>query len=232
MIRLLSAVLLLATAWSPGPALAADPYDAVINSPHNFFARSEFPIGRRVCTGCHADTMVAPGPDAAASPEAGLAPDGDALPPPLWQRDASSYAVSFAMRPAEASNACLGCHDGVLGTEIHHAVGDAKRFDHPNNVVYPRRANGQFVPERPTVNQYRYWSIPDLQDGNLVLPTGPTSTRLAPAAPTEPAYPSTRLVRTSQGRVQCDSCHDPHDNGSAPFLRAPAQDLCFICHDR
>jgi predicted CXXCH cytochrome family protein len=127
----------------------------------------------------------------------------------------------------------LGCHDGVLGTEIHQAAtGTVKSFDHPNNVVYPRRANGQFRPERPTVNQYRYWSIPDLRDGNLVLPTGPTSSRLALSAPTDPAYPGASLVRTSQGMVQCDSCHDPHDNGSAPFLRAPAQDLCFICHDR
>jgi predicted CXXCH cytochrome family protein len=233
MIRLLTAVLLLATAWPATQAQAADPYEAVINSPHNFFARSEFPIGRRVCTGCHADTMVTPGPEALAPGETGLVPEGE-TPPPLWQRDAASYAVSFGERPYKASNACLGCHDGVLGTEIHHAVGDAKRFDHPSNVVYPRRADGRFVPERPTVNQYRYWSIPDLRDGNLVLPTGPTSSRLAPApaAPTEPAYPSTRLVRTSQGTVQCDSCHDPHDNGSAPFLRAPAQDLCFICHDR
>jgi predicted CXXCH cytochrome family protein len=228
MIRLLTAVLLLATA---GPAPAADPYDAVINSPHNFFARSEFPIGRRVCTGCHADTMVTPGTDPALPGEAGLGPDGE-LPPPLWQRDAASYAVSFGERPYRASNACLGCHDGVLGTEIHHAVGDVRKFDHPSNVVYPRRADGRFVPERPTVNQYRYWSIPDLRDGNLVLPTGPTSSRLAAATTTEPAYPSARLVRTSQGMVQCDSCHDPHDNGSAPFLRAPAQDLCFICHDR
>jgi predicted CXXCH cytochrome family protein len=234
MTRLLALVFLLVTAWPAVPVGAADSYDAVINSPHNFFARSEFPIGRRVCTGCHADGMATQAAATPAPAEGGLAPEAEAPPPPpLWQRNAAAYAVSSTARPSEASNACLACHDGVLGVEIHQAgTGTVKSFDHPNNVVYPRRASGQFVPERPTVNQYRYWSIPDLRDGNLILPTGPTSSRLAASAPTDPAYPGARLVRTSQGMVQCDSCHDPHDNGSAPFLRAPAQDLCFICHDR
>jgi predicted CXXCH cytochrome family protein len=128
------------------------------------------------------------------------------------------------------SDACLACHDGVLGQEIHRAVTrDAKTFDHPSNVVYPRRPDGRFVPERPTANQYRYWSIPDLRDGNLTLPTGPTSAILAEADRTNPV---SRTVRTSDGMMQCGSCHDPHDNASAPFLRAPAQDLCFVCHDR
>ncbi|MFZ5875282.1 MAG: cytochrome c3 family protein [Nitrospirota bacterium] len=229
MIGLLIATLLLATA---GPASAADSYDAVINSPHNFFARSEFPIGRLVCTGCHADEMAAPIPDAAPPSDGGLVSEGEAPPPPLWQRDAAAYSVFSTTRPDDASNACLACHDGVLGTEIHQTVGDAKRFDHPSNVVYPRRANGKFVPAEPTVNQYRYWSIPDLRDGNLILPTGPTSSRLALSAQTDAAAQGAHLVRTSQGMVQCDSCHNPHDNASAPFLRAPAQDLCFICHDR
>jgi predicted CXXCH cytochrome family protein len=130
-------------------------------------------------------------------------------------------------------DACLGCHDGVLAQEIHQSVTrNAKTFDHPSNVMYPRRPDGRFVPERPTANQYRYWSIPDLRDGNLILPTGPTSAVLAGSAPTAPATPPSHGVRTSEGMVQCSSCHNPHDNASAPFLRAPAQDLCFICHDR
>jgi predicted CXXCH cytochrome family protein len=238
MIRRLT-VVVLAAALQAIPAAAADPYDTVIDSPHNVFARSEFPIGRRVCLGCHAEG-TAPGAPAIPAPvdEAGVPAEEAAPPPPLWQRDARAYAVSRPSQPgvastSDASNACLGCHDGVLGQEIHRTVTrDAKAFDHPTNVVYPRRPNGQFVPERPMVNQYRYWSIPDLRDGSLVEPTGPTSRLLTMSAPTDTAYPVSHMVRTSQGMVQCDSCHDPHDNGSAPFLRAPSQDLCFICHDR
>lgn len=244
MIRCVLVILItLAPTLAPQYAVAVESYDTVLNSPHNFFARSEFPIGSRVCYGCHAEgprrgglTLTAPPPDGAAAPE-GLASSGEALPsdtetvlpPPLWQRGAKSYSVSLTT--GGSSTACLGCHDGVLGREVH-LIGQPQTpvFDHPYNVVYPRRANGQFIPERPMVNQYRYWSIPDLRHGDLVMPTGPTSSALA--VPSHSATAGGHVVRTLEGRVQCDSCHDPHDNGSAPFLRAPAQDLCLICHDR
>jgi predicted CXXCH cytochrome family protein len=217
-------------ALAPHDAASVEPYDAVLTSPHNFFVRSEFPIGSRVCYGCHAEGPERAGPSPAA--EALQAEAAEAPPPPLWQRDAKAYAVSLSV--GGSSTACLGCHDGVLGQEVHQ-IGrtDAPAFDHPYNVVYPRRANGRFVPEHPLVNQYRYWSIPDLRNGDLLLPTGPTSGRLAiPASSASGDAAGARVVRTLEGRVQCDSCHDPHDNRSAPFLRAPAQDLCLICHDR
>lgn len=234
MIRRLLLLALVATA--PQDAPAAQPYDTVLASPHNFFVRSEFPIGSRVCYGCHAEgpgraaasstAAVSPAapPDGSASSAPAVQPDAQpAPPPPLWQRGAKGYAVSLAT--GGSSTACLGCHDGVLAQEVHRmGEPDHPVFDHPYNVVYPRRANGRFVPERPTVNQYRYWSIADLHNGDLVLPTGPTSTMVTTDGP--------GAVRTSEGRVQCDSCHDPHNNGSAPFLRAPAQDLCLVCHDR
>ena len=244
MIRWLALAVLLASA--PLDAAAAEPYETVLTSPHNFFARSEFPIGSRVCYGCHAEGPGRVGlretsarPDGAQGPEGSVpadriaSPDAEPPPPPpLWQRGAKAYTVSLTT--GGSSTACLGCHDGVLGQEVHQmGTPDAQKFDHPYNVVYPRRANGKFVPERPTVNQYRYWSIPDLRNGDLVLPTGPTSRFLTiPTASASDATPGAYVVRTSEGRVQCDSCHEPHDNGSAPFLRAPAQDLCFICHDR
>lgn len=240
MIRWLLLLALVVTA--PRGAAAAEPYDAVLTSPHNFFVRSEFPIGSRVCYGCHAEgpgrvgpapmssgtAAATPSPDGAVSSDPASLPDAEPAPlPPLWQRGAKGYAISLST--GGSSTACLGCHDGVLAQEVHRlGQPDAPVFDHPYNVMYPRRANGRFVPERPTVNQYRYWSIPDLHNGDLVLPTGPTSNLLTMPAATAGA----RVVRTSEGLVQCDSCHDPHNNGSAPFLRAPAHDLCLICHDR
>ncbi len=227
MIRALLAAVLVALA--PREAAAVEPYDAVLTSPHNFFVRSEFPIGSRVCYGCHAEGPERAGmTPSAESPE----PAQETPSPPLWQRGAKAYSVSLTI--GGSSTACLGCHDGVLGQEVHQmGRPDAPAFDHPYNVVYPRRADGRFLPERPTVNQYRYWSIPDLRDGDLLLPTGPTSGLSAvPATSANGDARGARAVRTREGRVQCDSCHDPHDNGSAPFLRAPAHDLCLICHDR
>jgi predicted CXXCH cytochrome family protein len=207
---------------------------------------TSIPINTSAAYGCHGEGparaglgVAPPRTDGAPAPAVEVPGDESTMldaqpppPPPLWQRGAKAYAVSLAV--GGSSTACLGCHDGVLGQEVHQmGTPKAPKFDHPYDVVYPRRANGKFVPERPMVNQYRYWSIPDLRDGDLVLPTGPTSSLLTvPAGAASGTTPGVYRVRTSDGRVQCDSCHDPHDNGSAPFLRAPAQDLCFICHDR
>jgi predicted CXXCH cytochrome family protein len=219
---------------------AGEPFQSVVNSPHNFLARSEAPAGQRLCAACHAGGPSDPGIALLGVTQGEAAPSAsDARPPaPLWQRDAATFTVASddptaKNAPSGKSAACLGCHDGVLGLEVHQVGRPATpNFDHPYNAVYPRRANGQFRPERPTVNQYRYWSIPDLGPDGFVLPTGPISDRLI--IPPEPSGDGTtpQVVRTSDGMVHCDSCHDPHDNGNAPFLRAPARDLCFICHNR
>lgn len=33
-------------------------------------------------------------------------------------------------------------------------------------------------------------------------------------------------------RMECVTCHDPHDNGHRPFLRADLHELCLACHSR
>lgn len=224
------------------PLMAADPYQTVLGTPHDFVVRGDLPAGQRVCASCHGhDRMGAVDPLASGSgtdPVAQTSPP--AAPPPLWQPSAPSFLIGSGHQagknlPTGSSGVCLECHDGVLGREVHQLDrGNARSFDHPYNTPYPRRADGRFLPERPTLNQYRYWSIPDLRDGRLVLPSGPVSTRLvlagADSSTEGGAIPN--LVRTGDGIMHCDSCHDPHSNGNGPFLRAPAHDLCLICHDR
>ncbi len=233
---------------APAQAGAADSFQSVIDSPHNLIARSDLPAGQSVCFACHAEGPAYRGPGlpvgqppAPALPSPGIAPQPatDAQTGPLWQRGAPSFTVAGGAQaarstPGGASSVCLGCHDGVLGAEVHQlGAPRARTFDHPYNTPYPRLANGQFRTDRPTVNQYRYWSIPDLGDGGMVLPTGPTSERLAiPPGASTADLSALQMVRTSKGMVHCDSCHNPHDNGNAPFLRAPASDLCLICHNR
>jgi len=237
----LATLIVLLASWS-GLA-TAEPFQAIVSSPHNFFGRSELPAGQRVCFGCHAE-----GPayrtGAAATDLSPPPPEGSPAPPegttePLWQKGASPFAVkssgpSTKSTPGGSSSVCLGCHDGVLGLEVHQGGSpQSKSFDHPYNTPYPRQPDGQFRAERPIVSQYRYWSLPDLQDDGFVLPTGPVSERLLIPPGVEPTdLSSLQMVRTSNGILHCDSCHNPHDNGNAPFLRAPARDLCLICHNR
>jgi predicted CXXCH cytochrome family protein len=33
-------------------------------------------------------------------------------------------------------------------------------------------------------------------------------------------------------RMECVTCHDPHDNGHRPFLRADLQEICLSCHSQ
>ena len=56
------------------------------------------------------------------------------------------------------------------------------------------------------------------------------------------SYPSSREgYRTAEnvgselqlydGRIECGSCHDPHDDRNGKFLRVDSRVLCQLCHD-
>lgn len=157
-------------------------------------------------------------------------------------------------QPTGSSLTCLACHDGALAKDMHginvdqprvgapatlsggisrREVSALARVDHPISVPYPRKPNGQFVPENPTVTYARYWTLPDLRPEGYVLPESGSSSYLD--LPTEkvssPELLST-LVRTTRGKVECDSCHNPHNENIRPFLRVPSASLCLVCHDR
>lgn len=158
--------------------------------------------------------------------------------------------------PTGTSMVCLSCHDGALGTDMHGVnVGDPRvgaaadlpfdgmsgkrgapalsRVDHPISIPYPRKPNGKFKPLNPTVTQFRYWALPDRQADGLVLPTSGTSEYLdLPAGAVSSSEHLSSLVRTTDGMLECDSCHNPHSESVRPFLRVPSATLCLVCHDR
>jgi len=191
-------------------------------------------------------------------------------------------------RPFGTSADCLGCHDGAFAADVHRGgerrdKGGIKEIDnffvwldkalgmnpqdqsevpdHPVSTLYPKRPNGEMLPKEPTSSQRRFFAIPDLQDEELVLPTGITSklyaqtpgNLLAPsllgngngngsgrAAAPEPAGAATaaegveqfRLIHTTFGVIHCDSCHNAHSELHAGFLRDKSPQLCLLCHDR
>jgi len=149
--------------------------------------------------------------------------------PPLWDEKTTvkSFEVAPLKYPSGPSSACLACHDDALATGLHG-------LNHPIDMGYPRQPDGHFVPRNNTPDLARYWSVPDRTPSGVSMPTGPHSEYLyLPAGPDsqDPAVTS-RLVRTTQGSVHCDSCHNPHNASIAPFLRANPKTLCLICHDR
>ena len=42
----------------------------------------------------------------------------------------------------------------------------------------------------------------------------------------------TGLPHLAGTRMECVTCHDPHDNGHRPFLRTDLQELCLSCHSQ
>jgi len=192
----------------------------------------------------------------------------------------------FPDRPFGTSADCLGCHDGAFAEDVHRggprygqsgnqdieqfldrmelALGGALERksevpDHPISVIYPRKPDGELIPKRPVSSELRYFSIPDLRNTQLVLPTGPTSrfyaqtpgnmlaappghgngTGQGQAAASPAGMPAAaegpeqfRLVHTTFGVVHCDSCHNAHSELHAGFLRDTSPQLCLLCHDR
>ena len=160
-------------------------------------------------------------------------------------------------QPTGSSLTCLACHDGALAKDMHginvnnprlgaeatapwkggltrREAPPLSRVDHPISILYPRKPNGQFVPENPTVTYARYWAIPDFRpDVGYVLPETATSSYLdLPKEKVSSPEILSNLVRTTSGRVECDSCHNPHSEKIRPFLRVPSSSLCLVCHDR
>lgn len=219
-------------------------FDQVLSSKHNLLAAGPSSPIDTVCGSCHIES----------SPSK-IAPVWDKdnpirsfslqhiLQPPLGKGtpDTKPFGPSFD---------CLTCHDGVLGSNVHQLgfSGPAptdnpaaiaaiqaglRTTDHPDSILYPREPDGRLSSDRTDLKLKRYWSIPDRDENGITIPTGPRSAalNLQNIDPNDPASVST-LVRTFMGVIHCDTCHNPHNNDTRPFLRVPHKTLCLVCHDR
>lgn len=69
----------------------------------------------------------------------------------------------------------------------------------------------------------------NLADDHPVGVNYPASGSFVPAPP-DGRFPNG--VHLTNGRVECDSCHDPHDPTKPPFLLTSNESsaLCYTCH--
>ena len=254
--------LLFFTLFAGLTALNASPLDEVIRSRHNL-ALPSLPASTSctICH-IHPipGSSATPNPESA---EAETSAKKTPNPPLWSSREETPYRLTAAAsprnhpynQPTGSSLTCLACHDGALAKDMHGINVDTARIgaeasvpweglsrreapplsrvDHPISIPYPRKPNGMFVPENPSVTYARYWAIPDLRPEGYILPEAGTSSYLdLPKEKVSSPEILSNLVRTTSGRVECDSCHNPHSEKIRPFLRVPSASLCLVCHDR
>ncbi|MFQ6609777.1 MAG: cytochrome c3 family protein [Fidelibacterota bacterium] len=145
---------------------------------------------------------------------------------PLWNRDdpGANYTlyntstVEAAIdQPDGSSIMCLSCHDGTIA--LGHVLSRNVDIDFSAGVTTlpPGNTNlsTDLADDHPI--SFAYTSALATSDGQLKDPANIT-------------WP----VFLENGRVQCISCHDPHDDTNEKFLIASPKysDLCVSCHDR
>jgi predicted CXXCH cytochrome family protein len=144
---------------------------------------------------------------------------------PLWNRNdpgatytlySSSTLQASPGQPDGASILCLSCHDGTV------ALGSV--LSRPTEIAM---ATGTYMPggvSNLTTNLRDDHPVSFLYNSALATSDGQLKD---PASITPP-------VSLSNQRMQCTSCHDPHNNTYTDFLVASPQNsnLCNSCHQR
>lgn len=181
------------------------------NSVHNLTATGRGKVKEpgvdQICVFCHTPHSANP---------AGSLWNLDTSPQVYILYESSTSQVELLGRssqPTGASRLCLSCHDGTL------AMGNLRRPPRSGRPLLGpltgRSSLGVDLSDDHPVS-FRYDRELALQHGRLVNPK---------ALPND-------LVLDAAGRIQCTTCHDPHDDPYRKFLRMDDRNglLCLSCH--
>jgi predicted CXXCH cytochrome family protein len=118
--------------------------------------------------------------------------------------------TSITSNQLAGSRACMSCHDGTV------ALGDLLNKPLDTTISGPNVTAGK------------------LSGGINLLNPANMQSKAVTGFTAFKTVPSTSAVNyDSNGLVQCDSCHNPHDNTNGTFLKInPAGGaICLTCHD-
>jgi predicted CXXCH cytochrome family protein len=142
---------------------------------------------------------------------------------PLWNHTAtaatftlytSSTLTATVGQPAGISKACLSCHDGTVAMDSFGANAGT------HMMTGAAMVGTNLSDDHPI--SFTYDTALATSDAGLV---SPASTSFVDAAHSVPLF---------AGKMECASCHDVHNNTSAPFLRKSnnGSALCLTCHNK
>ena len=166
---------------------------------------------------------------------------------PLWNRatpagpytmyDSPTLDMTISASPQGVSLACLSCHDNTIA------------LDQVVNI--PTNKFGSYVPGGATIESCAQGCHVGTASGadGINFEGTVVGTDLSNDHPISITYDPTQdpnfhpasggkvgvlpLYGPSADRVECASCHNPHDNTNRPFLRISNDNsaLCLTCHD-
>lgn len=159
----------------------------------------------RVCRFCHVPHSGAPKSPLWGRPDSGR----------IYKVYRSSTARAEPGQPSNGSRWCLSCHDGTVALGAMRGGHDIAMAPGRERLESGRgRLGSDLSDDHPVGVDYR--------EAALAAPG-----RLRPAATLDEHF-----KLDPDGRVQCGSCHDPHDNRNTKFLSVDPSGgaLCLGCH--
>lgn len=159
--------------------------------------------------------------------------------PPLWNRatsvasytlygSGSTLAGTTVNAPGSNSQTCLSCHDGSIAVgDIVNGTDSVIQGVAPLNTDF--NAAGRLVAGNAFIGTDLRTSHPigvNYVTGNIAG----LNTATVASGSNWTVNGKAWLLYTSNKRVECGSCHDPHSTTNTPFLKDTKTTMCADCH--
>jgi predicted CXXCH cytochrome family protein len=206
-------VLMLASSRLPGQSRVIDTkHNLTVTGPGIFKATAE----KGVCQFCHT----------AHSPSESVQLWNHKLSTVNYELYSSDYLThlkySMPNQPNQRSKFCLSCHDGTVAIGAVYNNKGSTTITMANGVTSIPPGSSSYLGISLRADHPVGYIYDNSRDPELVNRGWPwnTAIKLDPDA--------------SNGTVECITCHDPHDNTNAKFLRMPNTNaaLCTFCHSK
>lgn len=218
--------------------------NVVVGSKHDLSANANVTGATAVCEFCHAPHKI---------PGMGNGTPNGAQPPLLWNIQVKSgpyatYGGSSTLNatdlrdPSTASSTkqaaymsllCLSCHDGAITAASFYytdVIGTVGSITPPT--IGESGGNG-LSNDHPV--DFTYSAALATADGGLQTPTEGAGVRIPYVGKNKPLPLFKDQIADTSGRLECATCHNPHDNslnGGSYFLRMDntKSAICLNCH--